>query len=220
VERVSYVRARGFIAVYFLLQMLAGVFERCMKRRGVKETDPYDWEKLATENNATSPHVTSNPPIASATKPSGGLTTENVDENIMASLDNNQENIEPNDNKNVIEVCMYQTTFSFERGKLFTNCFFFLQFTQNARLAEEARRRRRREPYMLDSVGGSGGVQSGTLPVASVTNNQSDSAKEKICHNNNILESPKRKKKEDPSKTPDELKKEEAEKDEKVSIKI
>lgn len=29
------------------------------------------------------------------------LTTENADENIMASLDNNQENIEPNDNKHV-----------------------------------------------------------------------------------------------------------------------
>lgn len=26
--------------------MLATLFERCMKRRGVKETDPYDWEKL------------------------------------------------------------------------------------------------------------------------------------------------------------------------------
>lgn len=26
-------------------QMLAGLFERCMKRRGVKESDPYDWEK-------------------------------------------------------------------------------------------------------------------------------------------------------------------------------
>ncbi|XP_070138418.1 tau-tubulin kinase homolog Asator isoform X3 [Drosophila bipectinata] len=26
--------------------MLIGLFERCMKRRGVKESDPYDWEKL------------------------------------------------------------------------------------------------------------------------------------------------------------------------------
>lgn len=25
--------------------MLGSLFERCMKRRGVKETDPYDWEK-------------------------------------------------------------------------------------------------------------------------------------------------------------------------------
>lgn len=25
--------------------MLTGIFERCMKRRGVRESDPYDWEK-------------------------------------------------------------------------------------------------------------------------------------------------------------------------------
>lgn len=29
--------------------MLMTLFERCMKRRGVKETDPFDWEK--TEEN-------------------------------------------------------------------------------------------------------------------------------------------------------------------------
>lgn len=32
-------------------QMLVTLFERCMKRRGVKETDPFDWEKTE-ENNA------------------------------------------------------------------------------------------------------------------------------------------------------------------------
>lgn len=26
--------------------MLIGLFERCMKRRGVKDSDPYDWEKV------------------------------------------------------------------------------------------------------------------------------------------------------------------------------
>lgn len=57
--------------------MLAGVFERCMKRRGVKETDPYDWEKIASESNATSPHLASNPPLASVTKPSGYEATLN-----------------------------------------------------------------------------------------------------------------------------------------------
>ncbi|KAH8252421.1 hypothetical protein KR038_010258, partial [Drosophila bunnanda] len=31
---------------YTLFQMLIGLFERCMKRRGVKESDPYDWEKV------------------------------------------------------------------------------------------------------------------------------------------------------------------------------
>lgn len=31
--------------------MLGSLFERCMKRRGVKETDPYDWEKSDTPAN-------------------------------------------------------------------------------------------------------------------------------------------------------------------------
>ncbi|XP_017853661.1 tau-tubulin kinase homolog Asator isoform X2 [Drosophila busckii] len=40
--------------------MLIGLFERCMKRRGVKESDPYDWEKVETAtlgnlNSATNP---------------------------------------------------------------------------------------------------------------------------------------------------------------------
>ena len=50
----------------------------------------------------------------------------------------------------------------------------------------DSRRRKRREAYLLDSVGGSG-VQSGTLPVPSSVNNQSESAKEKVCHNNNNI---------------------------------
>lgn len=82
--------------------MLAGVFERCMKRRGVKDTDSFDWEKLPNDVTPASPHATSNPPMASVTKPSGVLTTDVGDEHIV--LDNNQENIEPNDNKHVIEV--------------------------------------------------------------------------------------------------------------------
>lgn len=32
-------------------QMLSGLFERCMKRRGVKEADPFDWEKTPTDNS-------------------------------------------------------------------------------------------------------------------------------------------------------------------------
>ncbi|GAB0091165.1 Asator [Sergentomyia squamirostris] len=33
--------------------MLAGLFERCMKRRGVKESDPYDWEKIDAATGGT-----------------------------------------------------------------------------------------------------------------------------------------------------------------------
>ncbi|KAM7341251.1 tau-tubulin kinase asator isoform 5-T7 [Cochliomyia hominivorax] len=39
--------------------MLIGLFERCMKRRGVKESDPYDWEKVdTTVNSATATNIT------------------------------------------------------------------------------------------------------------------------------------------------------------------
>ncbi|XP_050742981.1 tau-tubulin kinase homolog Asator isoform X2 [Drosophila biarmipes] len=42
--------------------MLIGLFERCMKRRGVKESDPYDWEKVdsATIGNIS---TSGNPPV-------------------------------------------------------------------------------------------------------------------------------------------------------------
>ena len=33
--------------------MLLGLFERTMKRRGVRDTDPFDWEKLANEQQAS-----------------------------------------------------------------------------------------------------------------------------------------------------------------------
>ncbi|KAL9909776.1 tau-tubulin kinase homolog Asator isoform X1 [Glossina fuscipes] len=39
--------------------MIISLFERCMKRRGVKESDPYDWEKVdaVTANNQANSHV-------------------------------------------------------------------------------------------------------------------------------------------------------------------
>ncbi|KAG1672634.1 Tau-tubulin kinase Asator [Nymphon striatum] len=66
--------------------MLSGLFERCMKRRGVHESDPFDWEKNSTDNSVatttTSPAVISKP-IHTGLLPVG---TENMlDDNIMAS---------------------------------------------------------------------------------------------------------------------------------------
>lgn len=37
--------------------MLSTLIERCMKRRGVKDTDPYDWEK-SENNQQTSSNIT------------------------------------------------------------------------------------------------------------------------------------------------------------------
>lgn len=43
----------------YTFQMLATLFERCMKRRGVKETDPYDWEKLESAGHSSSNNISS-----------------------------------------------------------------------------------------------------------------------------------------------------------------
>uniref|UniRef100_A0A0K8SCT1 Protein kinase domain-containing protein n=1 Tax=Lygus hesperus TaxID=30085 RepID=A0A0K8SCT1_LYGHE len=80
--------------------MLAGLLERCMKRRGVKESDPYDWEKPITaapvSANLTNNTVT---PAALALQPN----MTNATDNHTTHLDNDQENIEP-DNRKEIDV--------------------------------------------------------------------------------------------------------------------
>ncbi|XP_018896748.2 tau-tubulin kinase homolog Asator isoform X2 [Bemisia tabaci] len=90
--------------------MLAGLFERCMKRRGVKESDQYDWERtmpitvhnLDETQNPTA-QVINNTSPAIITRP---LTTSvgpgQNNQLITTTLDNDQENIEP-DNKKELE---------------------------------------------------------------------------------------------------------------------
>ncbi|XP_066991308.1 tau-tubulin kinase homolog Asator isoform X3 [Anabrus simplex] len=87
--------------------MLIGLFERCMKRRGVKESDPYDWEKVPATDNAVPQVPTTTPAII--TRPATGgilgatrITDNLLEDNLITSLDNNQENIEP-DNRRELE---------------------------------------------------------------------------------------------------------------------
>ncbi|XP_022240561.1 uncharacterized protein LOC106458593 isoform X2 [Limulus polyphemus] len=73
--------------------MLAGLFERCMKRRGVRSSDPFDWEKNYTDNSTTT--TTTTPPPAIISKPvlpenalPGTHGTENMlEDNIMVSYE-------------------------------------------------------------------------------------------------------------------------------------
>jgi len=66
--------------------MLFGLFERTMKRRGVRDLDPFDWEKAATDNLGLSG-------IATPT----GIRDNNKD----ATVDNDQENLEPDNRKDI-----------------------------------------------------------------------------------------------------------------------
>ncbi|CAL1296846.1 unnamed protein product [Larinioides sclopetarius] len=77
--------------------MLSNLFERCMKRRGIKESDPFDWEKHYTDNSATttvttSPAVISKPPLAGTAPPGTHGTDNMLDDNIMASYEDHGEN--------------------------------------------------------------------------------------------------------------------------------
>lgn len=84
--------------------MLAGLFERCMKRRGVKANDPYDWEKplIANEGLSTTkslPTVAVPPALTTAT-----TTINQPPATSMPNVDtNNQENVEP-DNRKELDV--------------------------------------------------------------------------------------------------------------------
>ncbi|XP_018049254.1 PREDICTED: uncharacterized protein LOC108687803 isoform X1 [Atta colombica] len=94
--------------------MLAGLFERCMKRRGVKPNDPYDWERplIANESLSTTrslPTVAVPPPLTTATTLNQPPTT-NVDTN-------NQENVEPDNRKELDAQLDYESIFRRNRQR-------------------------------------------------------------------------------------------------------
>lgn len=86
--------------------MLTGLFERCMKRRGVKESDPFDWEKpIETAQPAVSVSVITNNTTPVISRPitctSYGIEINN--QLVTSTVDNEQE-IEPDVKKLTPEV--------------------------------------------------------------------------------------------------------------------
>lgn len=100
--------------------MLAGLFERCMKRRGVKVNDPYDWERplIANEGLSTTrslPTVAVPPALTTA-------TTINQPSATMPNVDtNNQENVEP-DNRKELDVRRLSTISKFD---FYSVCIYY-----------------------------------------------------------------------------------------------
>lgn len=89
--------------------MLTGLFERCMKRRGVKESDPFDWEKpIETVQPAVSVSVITNNTTPVISRPitctSYGIEINN--QLVTSTVDNEQE-IEPDVKKLTPEVHRY-----------------------------------------------------------------------------------------------------------------
>ena len=77
--------------------MISGIFERTMKRRGVRETDPFDWEKAGSDSTQSEGLGTA--VKTSAPQTSKVIITDNV-EHQHATVDN-QENVEPDNMKEV-----------------------------------------------------------------------------------------------------------------------
>ncbi|XP_076057071.1 tau-tubulin kinase asator isoform X7 [Oratosquilla oratoria] len=66
--------------------MLSGLFERCMKRRGVKESDPFDWEKTPTDNSLGTTTTTTHAVITKPQHVDRGQTEDNRNRKPLAVL--------------------------------------------------------------------------------------------------------------------------------------
>ena len=77
--------------------MISGIFERTMKRRGVRDSDPLDWEKAGSDSTQSEGLGTA--VKTSAPQTSKVIITDNV-EHQHATVDN-QENVEPDNMKEV-----------------------------------------------------------------------------------------------------------------------
>ena len=79
--------------------MISGIFERTMKRRGVRESDPFDWEKAGSDSTQSEGLGTAVKSTAPQTNKV--IITDNVEQ--QATVDN-QENVEPDNMKEVSRV--------------------------------------------------------------------------------------------------------------------
>ena len=79
--------------------MISGIFERTMKRRGVRESDPLDWEKAGSDSTQSEGLGTGTGTALKNSVPQNNkvIITDNVENAIV----DNQENVEPDNMKEV-----------------------------------------------------------------------------------------------------------------------
>ena len=77
--------------------MILGIFERTMKRRGVRESDPLDWEKAGSDSTQSEGLGTGTTLKNAAPQNNKVIIPDNVEN---ATVDN-QENMEPDNMKEV-----------------------------------------------------------------------------------------------------------------------
>eukprot|EP00095_Tigriopus_kingsejongensis_P007352 snap_masked-scaffold589_size129586-processed-gene-0.24 protein:Tk07352 transcript:snap_masked-scaffold589_size129586-processed-gene-0.24-mRNA-1 annotation:"PREDICTED: uncharacterized protein LOC102681883 isoform X5" len=94
--------------------MLLGLFERIMKRRGVRETDPFDWEKSTPTPSAPSDSgsttmaaLATRTPAIMGSAPAGAITPGAQTDNQENVTVDNQENLEP-DNRKELRIAEYE----------------------------------------------------------------------------------------------------------------
>lgn len=85
--------------------MLTGLFERCMKRRGVKESDPYDWEKpTETVKPAVTINIITNNTNLVISRPITCTSYGAENNQLITSTVDNEQNEEPDSKKITSEV--------------------------------------------------------------------------------------------------------------------
>ena len=87
--------------------MISGIFERTMKRRGVRESDPLDWEKAGSDSTQSEGLGTGTGNALKNTAPTQNNKVIIATDNVENATVDNQENLEP-DNRKEVKVKYFQ----------------------------------------------------------------------------------------------------------------
>lgn len=98
--------------------MLSNLLERCMKRRGVKDSDPFDWEKPFV----TQTQIPQTPAITTITTPT------------PLSPRNNNQNIQPDNRKEVEVSCEWNIVLNPRGNRKFKSALWLASILNTAKV--------------------------------------------------------------------------------------